>query len=76
MRIPLTNREKELIHKYWYLAADNIKSQLSNKRRKTVDIPHEEINDLMGFLALECNHCNNKQRGFELNELCDKLEAF
>jgi len=76
MRIALSDKEKDLIHKYWYVAPENIKIQLTNKRRKTVDIPYEEIKDLVGFLSLECNHCQSKQLSFELNALCEKLEEF
>jgi hypothetical protein len=76
MRIALSNQEKYLIHEYWYVASENIKIQLTNKRRKTVDIPYEEIKDLVGFLSLECNHCQSKQLSFELNALCERLEEF
>ncbi|NOQ35020.1 MAG: hypothetical protein GQ569_03900 [Methylococcaceae bacterium] len=75
MRLYLDNREKELINEYWYVASKEIKSQLVNKRRKTINIDYEELKDLVGFLAAECNHCRSKQLAHELNELCDKLEC-
>ncbi|QCW83265.1 hypothetical protein [Methylotuvimicrobium buryatense] len=76
MRIELDSREKELIHKYWYVVPKNIKSQLVNKRRKTVDIEPDELKDLIGYLSLECNHCNSNSLAFELDELCEKLEYY
>lgn len=76
MRIQITNREKELIHKYWYIAPESMKAQLLNKRRKTIDIKPSEVKDLVGFLSLECNHCKNKQLAFELDDLCEMLELF
>ncbi len=76
MRIPINNREKKLIQKYWYTAPTNIKDQLTNKQRKTIDIEPDEIEDLVGFLSLEYNHCENKQLSYELNDLCEMLESF
>jgi len=76
MRIQINNHEKELIHKYWYTAPKNMKDQLINKQRKTIDIEPNEIEDLVGFLSLECNHCENKQLSYELNDLCEMLESF
>ena len=76
MRIQINNREKELIHKYWYIAPESVKAQLTNKRRKTIDIEYKDLKDLVGFLSLECNHCKNKQLAFELNDLCEMLELF
>ncbi len=75
MRIQLDNREKELIHKYWYVVSKDMLDQLLNKRRKTVDISHAELVDLVGYLSLECNHCKSNQLTFELNDLCEKLEC-
>jgi len=75
MRIQLDNREKELIHKYWYVASKSIQDQLLNKRRKTVDMTHAELDDLVGYLSLECNHCKSNRLSLELNELCEKLES-
>jgi hypothetical protein len=75
MKIQLNNREKELIHKYWYLASKDILTQLLNKQRKTVDITLEEVKDLVGYLSLECNHCKSNSLALELNELCEKLES-
>lgn len=74
MRIELDSREKELIHKYWYTAPEKIKAQLLNKRRKTIDIEPDEIEDLIGYLSLECNHCKNNGLAFDLDELCERLE--
>ena len=74
MRIELDNREKALIHKYWYTAPEAIKVQLLNKRRKTIDIDPDEIKDLIRYLSLECNHCNNRKLAIELDELCERLE--
>lgn len=74
LRIYLNNREKLLIHKYWYAAPDEVSSQLLNKRRKTVDIKRTDLEDCIGFLSLECNHCNNDNLMIELNELCEKFE--
>jgi len=76
MRIQISNREKELIHKYWYTAPEKVKAQLTNKRRKTIDIEMEDIKDLIGYLSLECNHCESRQLAFELDDLCEMLEAF
>ena len=58
MRIQINNSEKELIHEYWYTAPENVKVQLTNKRRKTIDIEIEDLKDLVGYLSLECNHCD------------------
>ncbi len=57
MRIELDNREKQLIHEYWYAASKDMQAQLLNMRRKTIDIAYEELQDLVGYLAAECNHC-------------------
>jgi len=76
MRIQINNREKELIHKYWYMAPENVKSQLTNTRRKTIDIEPDNIKDLVGYLSLECNHCSNKKLAYELDNLCEMLESF
>ena len=75
MRIQLNNREKELIHKYWYMASKDMHTQLLNKQRKTIDIAHKELEDLVGYLSLECNHCKSNSLAFELNELCERLEC-
>jgi len=69
IRIALSNQEKELIHEYWYVATKSIKVQLTNKRRKTVDITDEEIKDLVGFLSLECNHCKSKRLSISVEKL-------
>ena len=74
MRIELDSREKALIHKYWYTAPEEIKAQLLNKRRKSIDIEPDEIKDLIGYLSLECNHCDNRQLAIELDDLCERLE--
>jgi len=76
MRIQISNREKELIHKYWSMAPEDVKSQLTNTRRKTLDIEPADIKDLVGYLSLECNHCNNKKLAYELDDLCEMLESF
>lgn len=47
---------------------------MDNKQRKTIDCTHEEVEDLVGYLSLECNHCKSKSLALELNELCEKLE--
>jgi hypothetical protein len=60
MKIQLDNREKELIHKYWYIASKGMQVQLLNKQRKTKDFTHEKVEDLVGYLSLECNHCKSK----------------
>lgn len=75
MRIEVDNREKQLIHEYWYAASKEIQTQLLNTRRKTIDIEFDELQDLVGYLAAECNHCKNKKLAAELNELCDRLEC-
>ncbi len=75
MRIELDNREKHLIHEYWYTASKEMQSQLLNTRRKTIDIEYEQLQDLVGFLAAACNHCRNKTLAAELDQLCDRLEA-
>lgn len=75
MRVQLNNREKELIHKYWYVASKDMQTQLLNKQRKTIDIAHKELEDLVGYLSLECNHCKSNSLAFELNELCERLEC-
>ena len=51
MRIELDNREKQLIHEYWYAASKDMQAQLLNMRRKTIDIAYEELQDLVGYLA-------------------------
>lgn len=76
MRIQINNREKELIHKYWYTVPNKVKIQVTNIRRKSIDIETEDIKDLVGYLSLECNHCESRELAFELNELCEMLEAF
>ena len=73
-RIHINNREKQLIHKYWHTAPDDISCQLLNKRRKTIDIKPGLLKDCIGYLSLECNHCNNDHLMIELDELCEKLE--
>jgi hypothetical protein len=75
VRIELDNREKQLIHEYWYAASKDRQAQLLNMRRKSIDITDEEIQDLVGYLAAECNHCRNKKLVAELDELCDRLEC-
>jgi hypothetical protein len=75
VRIELDNREKQLIHEYWYAASKDMQAQLLNMRRKTIDITDEEIQDLVGYLAAGCNHCRNKKLVAELDELCDRLEC-
>jgi hypothetical protein len=75
MRVQLNSREKELIHKYWYIASKDMQTQLLNKQRKTIDIAHKELEDLVGYLSLECNHCKSNSLAFELNELCERLEC-
>lgn len=75
MRIQLDNREKYLINEYWYVATEEMRAQLLNKQRKNIDIEHDELEDLVGYLAAECNHCKNKKLAAELNELCDRLEC-
>ena len=51
MRIELDNREKQLIHEYWYAASKDMQAQLLNMRRKTIDIAYEELQDLVGYLG-------------------------
>lgn len=75
MRIEVDNREKQLIHEYWYVASKEMQAQLLNTKRKTIDIEHDELQDLVGFLAAECNHCRSKRLAAELDELCDRLEC-
>ena len=75
MRIELDNREKQLFHEYWYAASKDMQAQLLNMRRKTIDIAYEELQDLVGYLAAECNHCRSKKLAAELDELCDRLEC-
>ena len=75
MRIKVDDREKQLIHEYWYAASKQIQAQLLNKQRKTIDIEYDELQDLVGYLALECNHCRSKKLAAELDELCDRLEC-
>ncbi len=75
MRIEVDNREKQLIHEYWYAASKAMQVQLLNTKRKTIDIEHAELQDLVGYLAAECNHCKSKSLAAELNELCDRLEC-
>ena len=74
MRIEVDNREKQLIHKYWYTASEAMQVQLLNTKRKTIDIEYAELQDLVGYLAAACNHCKSKNLAAELNELCDRLE--
>lgn len=76
MRIEFNNREKELIHEYWYMASKDMQTQLLNKRRKTLDITREELENLVGYLSMECNHCKSNRLAFELNELCERLECW
>ncbi|TXL16265.1 hypothetical protein BMR05_00115 [Methylococcaceae bacterium HT4] len=76
MRIEFNNREKEFIHQYWYTVPEHIKTQLINKRRKTIDIEQNDIKELVGYLSLECNHCNSRQLAFELDDLRERLEGF
>ena len=52
-----------------------MQAQLLNTKRKTIDIEHDELQDLVGFLAAECNHCRSKRLAAELDELCDRLEC-
>ena len=75
MRIEVDNREKQLIYKCWYTASKEMQVQLLNTRRKTIDIEYAELQDLVGYLAAECNHCKSKNLAAELNELCDRLEC-
>ncbi len=75
MRIEVDNREKQLIHEYWYAASKEMQAQLLNTKRKTIDIEYAELQDLVGFLAAECNHCRSKRLAAELDELCDRLEC-
>ncbi|MFI3187036.1 MAG: hypothetical protein QX198_13770 [Methylococcaceae bacterium] len=75
MRIQVDNRDKQLIHKYWYAASKEMQAQLLNTKRRTIDIEHAELQDLVGFLAAECNHCRTKRLAAELDELCDRLEC-
>ena len=74
MRIKVDDREKQLIHKYWYVASKEMQAQLLNTQRKTIDIQCDELKDLVGYLSLECNHCGSKRLAAELDELCDRLE--
>jgi hypothetical protein len=75
MRIELDAREKALIAQYWYNAPEEIKAQLLNKRRKTFDLEPNDIKELIGYLSLECNHCDNRLLALELDELCERLEC-
>jgi len=75
MRIELDNRQKQLINEYWYAASKDMRVQLLNMRRKTIDIAYEELQDLVGYLAAACNHCRSKKLAAELDELCDRLEC-
>ena len=75
MRIEVDNREKQLIHEYWYVASKEMQIQLLNTKRKTIDIEYPELQDLVGYLAMECNHCKSKNLAAELDELCDRLEC-
>lgn len=75
MKIMLDKIEKELIYKYWYVAPESIKKRLLNNRVTTVELSQAELEDLIGFLSLECNHCNNKPLSIALNDLCEKLES-
>jgi len=75
IRIKVNNREKKLIDDYCLSITTDIKSQLQNKRRKTIDVMVDEINDIIGSLSMECNHRNNRNLMFELNELCERLES-
>ena len=60
MRIELDNREKQLIHEYWYAASKDRQGQLLNTRRRTIDIEYEELQNLVSNLAAKCNHCRIK----------------
>ena len=75
MRIQLDNREKQLINKYWFEASKDMRAQLLNMRRKTIDIKYEELKNLVGYLAATFNHCSNKKLAAELDDLCDRLEG-
>ena len=75
MRIELDNRQKQLINEYWYAASKDMRAQLLNMRRKTIDITYEELQDLVGYLAAAFNHCSSKKLAAELDELCDRLEC-
>ena len=58
MRIEIDNRQKQLINEYWYAASKDMRVQLLNTRRKTIDITYEELQDLVGYVAAACNHCS------------------
>ncbi|MFI3185898.1 MAG: hypothetical protein QX198_07945 [Methylococcaceae bacterium] len=75
MRIQVDNRDKQLIHKYWYAASKEMQAQLLKTKRRTIDIEHAELQDFVGYLAMECNYCKSKSLAVELNELCDRLEC-
>ena len=75
VRIEPDNREKQLIQEYWCVASKDMQTQLLNRRRKTLDIADEELQDLVGYFAAECNHCRSKKLAAELDELCDRLEC-
>jgi len=52
-----------------------MQTQLLNKQRKVADIARKGLEDLVGFSALEYNHCRSKKLVIELDELCDKLDC-
>lgn len=76
MRIPLNDWEKQLILKYCGIVSNDLRSQLGNRRRKTIDIERADLEDVVGWLSRECNHAKNRQVAFELNDLCEMLESY
>lgn len=76
IRRKVNNHEKKLIYDYYRLGRrKDVESQLLNKRRKTIDVAIEEVNDIIGALSMECNHCNNRKLMFKLDELSERLES-
>ena len=74
IRIKVNAHEKKLINDYWLTKTKTVESQLLNKRRKSIVVTIHELNDIIGNLSMECNHCGNTDLMLELNELCERLE--
>ncbi len=73
-RIELNRREKQFIHEYWFTASQEMQAQLLSKK-KYIDITKSDLEDLLGRLSGECNHCKSKVLAAELDELCERLES-
>ncbi len=75
--IRLNKREYELITEYTFVETEHIESirAVPGKSHYTASYTIEDLEDVLGFIAAEANHAEDKQLESELEHLYDRLST-